>query len=124
MNRKLRNTILAFSVTGTVLAVGLFAARPAAPAPAAAPSLAAASPACMPSAGHDDAVAVQPAVAVDAGRTALTAAGATAMVLAGLEAAEAAEADVEARRRSRHVRRAVAVPYFSFARGAGRDSRS
>ena len=31
MNRKLRNTILAFSVTGTVLAVGLFAARPAAP---------------------------------------------------------------------------------------------
>ena len=28
MNRKLRNTILAFSVTGTVLALGLIAARP------------------------------------------------------------------------------------------------
>jgi len=32
MNRKLRNTILAFSVTGMVLAVGLIAARPVLPA--------------------------------------------------------------------------------------------
>jgi len=31
MNRKLRNTILAFSVTGTVLALGLLAARPVMP---------------------------------------------------------------------------------------------
>ena len=31
MNRKLRNTILAFSVTGTVLALGLLAARPLVP---------------------------------------------------------------------------------------------
>ena len=31
MNRKLRNTILAFSVTGTVLALGLIAARPVTP---------------------------------------------------------------------------------------------
>jgi hypothetical protein len=31
MNRKLRNTILAFSVTGTVLALGLLAARPPVP---------------------------------------------------------------------------------------------
>ena len=123
MNRKLRNTILAFSVTGTVLAVGLFAARPAATDPVAARALAAASPACMPAAGQDDLVAAQPAVSADAGGAALVA-GAAAAVLAGLESAEAAEADVEGRRRSRHVRRAVAVPYFSFARGAGRDSRS
>lgn len=33
MNRKLRNTILAFSVTGMVLAVGLMAARPVLPGP-------------------------------------------------------------------------------------------
>ena len=31
MNRKLRNTILAFSVTGTVLALGLLTARPVMP---------------------------------------------------------------------------------------------
>ena len=53
MNRKLRNTILAFSVTGTVLAVGLFAARPVAPGPAAAQSLAAARQACTPPAAPD-----------------------------------------------------------------------
>lgn len=48
MNRKLRNTILAFSVTGTVLALGLMAARPVAhpagPQPAAIAAIAAAAP--------------------------------------------------------------------------------
>lgn len=123
MNRKLRNTILAFSVTGTVLAVGLFAARPAVPGPSAAPSPAtAASPACTPATGRGDALAERAGASADAGRAGPVAAGA-AVVLAGLEATEAAEAEVEARR-SRHVRRAVAVPYFSFARGPGRDSRS
>ena len=124
MNRKLRNTILAFSVTGTVRAAGLFAARPAAPGPSATPPLAAASsPACTRATGHTDALAERAGDSADAGRAGLVAAGA-AVVLAGLEVAEAAEAEVEARRRSRHVRRAVAVPYFSFARGTGRDSRS
>src|SRR5690606_41601789 len=41
MNRKLRNTILAFSVTGTVLALGLIAARPVTPDALQQPTLAA-----------------------------------------------------------------------------------
>jgi len=44
MNRKLRNTILAFSVTGTVLALGLLAARPVMPGDDPTPASAAVAP--------------------------------------------------------------------------------
>ena len=43
MNRKLRNTILAFSVTGTVLALGLLAARPPVPGDGSIPAAVAAA---------------------------------------------------------------------------------
>ena len=168
MNRKLRNTILAFSVTGTALALGLMVARPAPLADGSEPAVAAASasparpaPQGMTAApdqageasgpltdpapsGHparSDAAGdafegglvgvatLEEAVVTTAGLAAVAGAEAVIAGLADAPSAGAwrvvrAEADPGARRGHGHVRRAVAVPYFSFARGAGRGSRS
>ncbi len=171
MNRKLRNTILAFSVTGMVLALGLMAARPVldagpdqvravagAQAPAAptrtAPlmPLADAAPADVSALEQADAVAVRlqargrqyEAALVDARSieqaVALTVGFVTTVVAESLmtpdletDPATAATADpgdevtggdAGPARRSGSVRSAIAVPYFSFARGMGRGGRS
>lgn len=165
MNRKLHNTILAFSVTGVMLVVGLMAAQPVLPmqdglrapdAPAVvaqapfvvvaqAPSddvriaLAEAAEAA-PLATRDarsrleadlaDAESFEHVVAATAGFVAAVAAeAAVAGALGELDAEAAAEVE-ETRRRSEAsrkrsgVRSAIAVPYFSFARGTGRGDRS
>ncbi|TWG86129.1 hypothetical protein L599_000800000090 [Luteimonas sp. J16] len=161
MNRKLRNTILAFSVTGMVLVVGLMAAHPVMPGqPAHGPDVAEA-PARPAPAAPESGPGSEPALAVDAdaviariqahGRrpeavlvdprsieqvATLTVELVTAAVAAGLQAAQAGDADAEpaehtahrdaaahaskpGSHRSRSVRREIAVPYFSFARGTG-----
>jgi hypothetical protein len=171
MNRKLRNTILAFSVTGMVLALGLMAARPMvdagagevrALAGAQAPAAPARTAPLMPLAdtpGQDvsaldqaDAVAVRlqargrqyEAALVDARSVeqavALTVSFVTTVVAESLmtpsletDPATAAasdagdgstDTDAAPARRSGSVRSAIAIPYFSFARGTGRAGRS
>ncbi len=159
MNRKLRNTILAFSVTGTVLALGLMAARPVDPAGMEHPAIAATAAPATDAAGigenhgeetslpgdelhgHDprariearslqfedelaSAGSMESALALTAGFVAATAAEAVmAEVLAGEHPAAAAKAgpdpETAPRKRRGQVRRAVAVPYFSFARATG-----
>ena len=155
MNRKLRNTILAFSVTGMVLAVGLMAASPVLPDQPARADMATTTPATAP-----------PAAAADAaGRAredlASRADAASARIQARSRQYEAALVDTRSiqqavgltvefvttvvgenllarplapdapatvredepsaapSRSGRSVRSAIAVPYFSFARGAG-----
>ena len=154
MNHKLRNTILAFSVTGMVLAVGLIAARPALPGQfATAPAVADAPLANRSGAGallaNADAVSVRlqargrqyEAALVDARSVeqavALTVGFVTTVVgesllvepMDPMDADETGTADADAdtgdetpvsQRRGRGVRSAIAVPYFSFARGMGR----
>ena len=156
MNHKLRNTILAFSVTGMVLAVGLIAARPALPGQfATAPAVADAPLANRSGAGallaNADAVSVRlqargrqyEAALVDARSVeqavALTVGFVTTVVgesllvepMDPMDADETRTADADAdadtgnempvsQRRGRGVRSAIAVPYFSFARGMGR----
>ncbi|MDH5833795.1 hypothetical protein [Luteimonas kalidii] len=174
MNRKLRHTILAFSVTGMVLALGLLAARPVLDAdadPAAVralagahtPSLPARSAPLMPLAdtgtleapalAEVDAVAVRlqargrqyEAALVDTHSVeqavALTVSFVTTVVAESLlakplgrdagsaavlpdEDADAEDSSAGQARRSGSVRSAIAVPYFSFARGTGRGGRS
>ncbi|MGJ4728681.1 hypothetical protein [Luteimonas sp. SDU101] len=166
MNRKLRNTILAFSVTGTVLALALITARPLPsealqPAAIAAMPLAEATDAAATDAAPPGPAALATAPALDQqvearvnararqfeddiakatsfeGALALTvgfvAAATAEAVVAGLASSEAApasagaksagEPDTAPRKHRGHVRRAVAVPYFSFAR-AGHGGRS
>ena len=173
MNRKLRNTILAFSVTGTVLALGLMAARPVEhagglqqPAIAAASVIDAIDAIDALDAAHgpddagphaeaplaDEALAreieerveararqfeeeigrapsLESAAAMTAGLIAATTAEAVAIrLLSGETAGEAGisagdEPEAAPRKRRGSVRRAVAVPYFSFAR-AGHGGRS
>jgi hypothetical protein len=149
MNRKLHNTILAFSVTGMMLFVGLVIAEPAQPGQDALP---AALPVSSVHDSHDLDDAVGAAIDARAHAFELDVAGAAdpgeALALtAGLIASTATEAALktalaELRRdvgereqarsgqeRSRPVRRSggsrdvIAVPYFSFARGS-RGSRS
>lgn len=166
MNRKLRNTILAFSVTGVMLAVGLMAAHPVQPdtampaagaivlatAPGAAQPAAPAAPARHPvhaeNAATGDAASarieahsrrfeaemekvasVEEAVAATAGFVAAVTTEAVLLetLSRGADDArpEAEAAPEESRkRRSGGVRSAIAVPYFSFARGMGRGDRS
>ena len=89
MYRKLRNTILAFSVSGAMLVVGLMAAQPL-------PSLSDCTGAVAPLQAATE-------LAAESG---------------------APEASVTQRpRRSRATHEVIAIPYFSFARGA-RGSRS
>lgn len=170
MNRKLRNTILAFSVTGTVLALGLMAARPVEHAGGLQqPAIAAASAihaidALDTAHAPDDAgphaeapladealareieerveararqfeeeigraPSLESAAAMTAGFIAATTAEAVAIrLLSGETAGEAGtsaggEPEAAPRKRRGSVRRAVAVPYFSFAR-AGHGGRS
>ena len=158
MNRKLRNTILAFSVTGMVLVAGLMAAHPVmpgqpaqsadataartAPAPGAAPATGpvlsarrdAAAARSQARGTQAEAALVDPRAIEQA--AALTVDLVTAALAGGFRAAQAEEAGAEAagrtanrdddahaskprRNRSRSVRREIAVPYFSFARGTG-----
>lgn len=156
MNRKLRNTILAFSVTGMALAVGLLAAHPVLPdeAGATAPVVQAAAPTAplIPLAALDapgdavaaeaasappgtrvprytpalvDAESLQRAVAMTVGFVVAIATGSTpADADAGATASGGEQAPATRTRRSGSVRSAIAVPYFSFARGAGRAGRS
>ena len=169
MNRKLHNTILAFSVTGVMLAVGLLAAQPVLPhqqdvpraAPVAQPALLApvvvtlaAQPGTARTGAPEAAVAAdafaarvdarsrrleaelakaesfEHAIASTAGFIAAVAAeAAVAGALGELDAdaaepAEETERRGEATRKRSSVRSAIAVPYFSFARGTGRGDRS
>lgn len=170
MNRKLHNTILAFSVTGVMLVAGLMAAQPVPPArgdlQGAGTDSASLAPLVVAQAPLDDAgialaavAEASPAIAdalaarLDARSRRLEAelAGAESFeqaiaTTAGFIAAAATEAAVagalgefdldaagqveeterrsEAPRKRRSVRSAIAVPYFSFARGTGRGDRS
>jgi len=168
MNRKLHNTILAFSVTGVMLAVGLMAAQPvlpvhadlrdASPAPVTATSPVAAQASSEEAEGamsDDDALTAGNAFEarivarghrleaglekaesfehVIAATAGFIAAIATEAAVAGVrgefdvdadERAEEAERRREASRKRSGVRSAIAVPYFSFARGTGRGDRS
>lgn len=162
MNRKLRNTILAFSVTGMMLAVGLMAARPVLPdaAPAAGTMAEVPAPApiqgqpLLPVAAHADVAAdadalsmridarsrrfeaelakaesLERALAATASFVAVVATEAVlaeAVSVGTVEDAERAteEASTRRKRRAGSVRSAIAVPYFSFARGTGRGDRS
>lgn len=170
MNRKLHNTILAFSVTGVMLAVGLMAAQPVSPvhdrlqvsstAQAAAEPLVAAQAAlvdaevAMTAAAEASSLAAdaldsrlearsrrleadlakaqsfEHAIATTAGFIAAVATEAAVAGALGELDADAAERVEEAERRSEAsrkrsgVRSAIAVPYFSFARGTGRGDRS
>ncbi|WP_298575263.1 hypothetical protein [uncultured Luteimonas sp.] len=169
MNRKLRNTILAFSVTGTVLALGLIAARPVTPDALQPPAVAASAgpsgeameagerPQAQDSAApaaeygvNDDVQArslarsrqfedeitrtasLDTALALTAGFVATTTAEAVvsgilstdAPAAAAATAAATGDAEAAPRRRRGSVRRAVAVPYFSFSRATGRGVRS
>ena len=151
MNRKLRNTILAFSVTGMVLAVGLMAARPVLPhqpAPTGTASaagqasvhhtLASTGPSSVDLASQVDAVSARmqarseqyEAALVDARSVEqavrLTVGFITTVVGESLlatpldtERPAAARGDDRPAAPSRSVRSQIAVPYFSFARGAG-----
>ena len=172
MNRKLQNTILAFSVTGVMLVMGLMAAKPVLPMQGNLPALAADPAPMMPLAtvpvAPDAAERMLAATSAEASRLAAeaitarvearsrrleadlakaesfeqaiaTTAGFMAVVAteAAVAGALLGELDAEAvepvedtrqrkdssRKRS-GVRSAIAVPYFSFARGTGRGDRS
>jgi len=159
MNRKLRNTILAFSVSGMMLAVGLMASRPVLPA-AAEPVgtiVQAATPAptrggpLLPVAAHAadadalsmridarsrqfeaelaKAESLEHALAATASFVAVVATEAVLAEAVSVGTAEDAEraseeASTRRKRRAGSVRSAIAVPYFSFARGTGRGDRS
>lgn len=152
MNRKLRNTILAFSVTGTVLALGLLTARPVMPDDGRMPAsiAAAATPAAqsdLDAAAIDgiearilvrsrqfeddivNAASLETTMALTAGfvATATTEAVFSEILSADITNTGADRADPDAAPAQRHrrsVRGAFAVPYFSFARGTGRGGRS
>ncbi len=154
MNRKLRNTILAFSVSGMMLAVGLMAARPVLPDAAPATGTMADVPTLdqplPPLATHADADALSMRIDARSRRfeaelakaeslehalattasfvtvVATEAALAEVVSLGAVEEAERAseEASTRRKRRAGSVRSAIAVPYFSFARGTGRGDRS
>lgn len=167
MNRKLHNTILAFSVTGVMLFVGLVVADPAlerAQSPTLLPTVAAAQPASAARSAQarrselDAAIesriearakafeaemartaTASDALALTAGYLAATAteaalAAALAEVgksriegdlAAGVDEASAAEpAPSPASHKGSRARDVIAVPYFSFARGSHRGSRS
>lgn len=155
MNRKLHNSMLAFSATGLTLVFALIAASPVSPGhqdvstPVA---LAASAPAVEPEAGLEEtgkaiearareieARARQLESELDrsaslgdtiASAMSFAAAVSTEAALsAALEAtADEAERKQEAakarRRHARQVRGTLAVPYFSFAQGLRRGSRS
>lgn len=151
MNRKLHNTILAFSVTGVMLFVGLVVAEPALPAhdghdavPFAAghgreagqAARISTGTAITPDAAGDDTEAMDAAEAI-AMATGLLAVSVTEAaldaMLADLETAnsdrrqesgrDGQRKDPPSRRKGRASRDLIAVPYFSFARGS-RGSRS
>lgn len=167
MNRKLHNTILAFSVTGVMLFVGLVVAEPAlerTQAPILLPTVAAAQPApakrsakarrseleaAIESRFEARAKAFEAemartatasdALALTAGYLAATATEAALVaafseigksriegdLAAGVDDASAAEpAPSPESHRGSSARDVIAVPYFSFARGSHRGSRS
>ncbi len=156
MNRKLRNTILAFSVTGMVLTVGLMAARPVLPhQPVPADMVATAAPtsahpapaspatklAVVDLASQADAVSARIQARSDQYEAALidarsieqavrltvefvTTVAGESLLATPLDTEVPAAASEDERpagpsRSGRSVRSAIAMPYFSFARGAG-----
>ena len=150
MNHKLRNTILAFSVTGMVLALGLIAARPVSPwqpaqvvanapvadrsgtatllADAEAASLRLQARSRQYEAALVDARSIEQAVALTVGFIATVVTESVLVEPAdpmdagdgGTAAAEPEEDRPASQPRAHGVRSAIAVPYFSFARGTGR----
>lgn len=147
MNRKLHNTILAFSVAGLAALAGLLASHPVVPsgdavAPAARGAAGNLSPADVAtidahaerleralteaSSPADTASAIGGFVAAVATLSALAALERRVEGGDGegaLEIAEPGEADAEPARRARARRQAIAMPYFSFSHGA-RQGRS
>lgn len=149
MNRKLHNTILAFSVSSVMLFVGLVVAEPASLRQEASPTSVPVS--AFHGQAHDDAVDAAIDARVRAFETELARAedpGEVLALTAGLIATTATEAALLAAlgelredgaergraerpdnertrpaRRSGGSREVIAVPYFSFARGS-RGSRS
>jgi hypothetical protein len=159
MNRKLHNSMLAFSATGLMLLFGLMAASPVqTDQDATAPAALATAPAPMDAFGQDAAgqAATRAEAAevqarriesrvrqLEAGLDKSASLGdtiASAVAFAASVSTEAAlnaaieatddeaeqqrAADNEQRRHARKVRGALAVPYFSFAQGLRRGSRS
>jgi hypothetical protein len=155
MNRKLHNSILAFSATGLMLVMGLMAASPVRPLQDDAFSTVRQLPtASMASMNADvqarldgaeararsiEARAAQLQADLDRSASlgdtiasAVTFAAAVsteAALSAALDASDTAAekqraADTEQRLHARKVRSALAVPYFSFAQGLRRNSRS
>jgi hypothetical protein len=154
MNRKLHNSMLAFSATGLMLLFGLMAATPASSdqdASASTASMAAASTTSIDAYAEAslDSVEARARSIEDRARqleadldrsnslgdtiASAVAFAATVSTEAALNAAmEASDdeverqraADREQRRHARKVRSALAVPYFSFAQGLRRNSRS
>lgn len=153
MNRKLHNTIAAFSVTGVMFFAGLMAAQPIIPmVDASAPQRLTFTPGNLPIQvtvtdpaavnarvqsrveRFEDEVAragsTSEAIALTAGFIATVAVdAAVAGALLESRQADAAEeakasAKASAAARARAVRSSIAVPYFSFARGSQRGGRS
>ena len=155
MNRKLHNSMLAFSATGLMLLFGLMAATPATSdqddASVSAALLAAASPMSVDADAEASLDTVEArahsieaharqleadldrsnslgdtiASAVAFAATVSTEAALNAAMEASNDEAERQRAaDREQRRHARKVRSALAVPYFSFAQGLRRNSRS
>ncbi|HVI60188.1 MAG TPA: hypothetical protein VM619_15120 [Luteimonas sp.] len=156
MNRKLHNSMLAFSATGLMLVFALLAASPVQPGQDVSAPVALSAPAAAQVAGLDAAVLARAEVAkaraadiearareleaqldrsASLGDTIASAVGFAAAVSteaalsAALEAGddEAGQEREQARAQRRHarqVRSALAVPYFSFAQGLRRGSRS
>ena len=144
MNRKLHNSMLAFSAAGVMLALTLMAAGPA-PSGQDAPATLAAVVVHAPGIDADaferniEARARQLEEDLDQGAslgdtiasvvsfaaTVSTEAALGAAIEATTDQADARrEAAREKRRHARQVRGALAVPYFSFAQGLRRGSRS
>lgn len=152
MNRKLHNSIAAFSATGLVLVLALMAASPVPYAQQVPASVADAAPLSQDAAPlHTGAAATGPdadgieararqleeelerstslgdtiASAVSFAATVSTEAALNVAYEAATDQAEARrEAVRERRRHARRVRAALAVPYFSFAQGLRRGSGS
>ncbi|HST45513.1 MAG TPA: hypothetical protein VLK29_09865 [Luteimonas sp.] len=103
MTRTLQNALMALSTTGLVLVIGLMVAAPLAPSTLSSPAAA-----WTPEVGAG--IAPGQALVLTAARVAGP----------STEAAVAALADARPKRRS--ARNAIALPYFSFARGLRRGN--
>lgn len=133
MTRTLHNTLMALSTTGLMLAIALVAGMPLAPVPQARPtgadalSLDARSIEASATVAEDSSEALALAAAFMATTTAEVAiASAIADAHADADAAHSAASKPGSGRQNRSgrrsARRAIALPYFSFARGLRRGT--